>query len=183
MPNLQGFAVYTMPGTTLEVNLTDGLSAKDRRAWSDVISYKIKEKPLHGKIKDFSNAFGTLTYTPKEGYMGTDFFTFKVQLGSLSSNLATVAIIVDDDLTRASKITEQRKLGVGVLHHLRKSLTPATATDASSQMHSKTTNPMNEKASDDKDERPSVGMEMGSMGNRGRDSLTKTHQVNESVKL
>lgn len=85
------------------------------------IVFKI-EKPLHGKISEFSGVFGTLMYTPKPGFVGTDFFTFKLQLGSLSSILATVAITVDTDLTKARKIGEQRKLGSGVLQAKRSSL-------------------------------------------------------------
>jgi hypothetical protein len=42
MPNIQGFASCTLPATSLEINLSEGLSDKDKRAWSDVISYKIK---------------------------------------------------------------------------------------------------------------------------------------------
>jgi hypothetical protein len=80
------------------------------------------EKPLHGKITDFSKVFGTLVYTPKPGFMGTDFFTFKLVLGNQSSNLATIAITVDDDLTKAKKIAEQRKLGANVLQAKRSSL-------------------------------------------------------------
>jgi hypothetical protein len=67
MPNIQGFPVFTLPNTPLEINVSEAVSAKDMRTWRDVISFKIKEKPLHGKISDFSNTFGTLTYTPKTG--------------------------------------------------------------------------------------------------------------------
>lgn len=142
----------------------------------------ISEKPLHGKLRDFSNSFGALTYVPNHDFMGTDFFTFKVQLGSLSSNLATVAIIVDDDLTKARQISEQRKQGVGVLHNLRKSLTPGMTSGVSTEVKSKTSNPLAEGHYDKRN--TNEGVELGDVSNRGRGrSLTKSHQVNESVEL
>ncbi|WP_133159391.1 Ig-like domain-containing protein, partial [Solitalea longa] len=45
------------------------------------------------------NANGSFTYTPNAGFYGNDSFTYKVYDGSLSSNVATVAITVNRIIT------------------------------------------------------------------------------------
>lgn len=139
-------------------------------------------------------------YHPITGFIGTDFFTFKLQLGSLSSILATIAITVDDDLTKAKKITEQRKLGANVLQSkrgssrnslldtLKNTLIPGSLTYSSSKpladMDSKANNPLSRGGggSSDDDAKGDVELLDSSDFSRGR-GMTTTHQMNESMEL
>ncbi|MDQ4073712.1 MAG: cadherin-like domain-containing protein, partial [Thermoproteota archaeon] len=50
--------------------------------------------PRSGEIADLDAETGALTYTPSEGFIGTDRFTFKANDGSADSNTAEVTIMV-----------------------------------------------------------------------------------------
>ena len=119
--------------------------------------------------------------------MGTDFFTFKLQLGSLSSILATIAITVDDDLTKAKNIAGQRKLGANVLQAKRASLLdtfrnsriPGSLVVSSSEVSASTLNPMTAKR---EGKSKSTAVEMSQRDKGGR-SLAKSLELNESFNL
>ena len=116
--------------------------------------------------------------------MGTDFFTFKLQLGSLSTILATVAITVDEDERKAKKILEQRKLGAKVLNtkrstsfinSLRSSLTSG-ATATRSEVKEQTKSPLAYNHDNKSTEMTETDF------SRGR-SLTNSHHVTDNVTL
>jgi len=58
---------------------------------SDPLSYTVVSPPSHGVL---TGTAPDLTYTPAEGYLGADAFTFTVSDGSLTSDPATVSIAV-----------------------------------------------------------------------------------------
>jgi len=55
----------------------------------DALSYIIVTQPINGTL---SGSGSKLTYTPKKSYEGSDFFTYKVNDGTVDSNIATVFI-------------------------------------------------------------------------------------------
>lgn len=56
------------------------------------------ERPVHGKLNEYSTFYDHVTYTPAPEYCGMDFFTYHMVAGSLLTAPATVAIrIVDPD--------------------------------------------------------------------------------------
>ncbi|MFL6436450.1 MAG: Ig-like domain-containing protein, partial [Terriglobales bacterium] len=55
------------------------------------LTYTILSTPIHGTL---SGAAPNLTYTPANGYVGSDAFTFKANDGTADSNVATVSITV-----------------------------------------------------------------------------------------
>ena len=57
------------------------------------LSYAIVTQPAHGTLK-LSSASSAYTYTPANGYLGADSFTWKANDGSSDSNIATVSITV-----------------------------------------------------------------------------------------
>ena len=59
----------------------------------DTLYYTIISKPQHGTIK--LNRNGTYTYNPESNYHSTDNFTYQVNDGYASSNIATVMITVN----------------------------------------------------------------------------------------
>jgi hypothetical protein len=61
------------------------------------MSYVVVERPLHGRLNEYTTLSDFVTYTPNEGFSGTDFFTYRMQLGAISTAPATAAIVVDDD--------------------------------------------------------------------------------------
>lgn len=60
----------------------------------DPLTFSIADNPSHGSaiIRDAST--GTYTYTPVDGYSGSDSFTFKANDGHANSNIATIKITV-----------------------------------------------------------------------------------------
>ena len=84
-PVANGQAVSTTEDTAKPITLTgtdpDG----------DTLTYAIVAQPAHGSLT--GNA-PNITYTPVANYNGSDSFTFKVNDGTLDSNIATVAITV-----------------------------------------------------------------------------------------
>lgn len=79
-------SIETTQDTILEITLT----ASDIE--DDFLTYSIIDSPLHGIL---SGSAPNITYTPTDGYTGTDSFTFKINDGELDSNLATVSIVVN----------------------------------------------------------------------------------------
>jgi len=86
-PVAQDQAVTTDEDTAKEITLvasdTDG----------DPLTYSIVTQPQHGSLSLISG--NKLTYTPDENYNGTDSFTFKANDGTLDSNIAEVAILIE----------------------------------------------------------------------------------------
>lgn len=60
----------------------------------DPITFSLMSSPSHGTLSGFNPNTGAVTYTPNGNYNGPDSFTFRVNDGSLDSNIATVSITV-----------------------------------------------------------------------------------------
>jgi hypothetical protein len=91
--------VSTGFGVALDITLTG--SDVD----GDDLTFAVVDQPLHGTL---TGTAPDLTYTPEDGYSGTDSFTFQANDGTENSNVATVDITVtpqgtpdavDDELT------------------------------------------------------------------------------------
>ncbi|MCG3204488.1 MAG: hypothetical protein KCHDKBKB_01203 [Elusimicrobia bacterium] len=80
------------------------LSASDGDG--DTLTYSIVLTPSHGTLSAVSG--NQVTYTPAAGYNGSDSFTYKVNDGSVDSNVATVSIQVNavNDAPMASNVSE-----------------------------------------------------------------------------
>src|SRR5207247_2760029 len=78
-------AVVTEEDTAKEITL--GVTDPD----STTVTYTIGTPPAHGTL---SGTAPTLTYTPALNYNGPDRFTYKVNDGTLDSNVGTVSITV-----------------------------------------------------------------------------------------
>lgn len=59
----------------------------------DAMTYRLTVAPTHGTIT--FNEDGTFTYTPDEGFVGTDRFSFVANDGSLDSNESSITLNVD----------------------------------------------------------------------------------------
>ncbi len=79
--------------TTLE-NTPKIITLTGSDADGDAIAFTIVERPAHGDIAGFNRATGALVYTPTNGYLGTDSFTFVAEDGMSNSAVATVTIAV-----------------------------------------------------------------------------------------
>ena len=66
------------------------------------LTYSIVTQPSHGSVSIINAATGAYTYTPSSGYVGADSFTFKANDGYLDSNVATVAVSVNDNAPTAN---------------------------------------------------------------------------------
>jgi tetratricopeptide (TPR) repeat protein/plastocyanin/sugar lactone lactonase YvrE len=89
VPVANNKAVTTNHDTPVKITL----SASD--ADNDALEFTIGSFPSHGSLSGFDTATNGVTYTPNQGYVGKDSFTFKVSdsKGSVS-NTATVSIAI-----------------------------------------------------------------------------------------
>ena len=75
----------------------DDLLANDTSIDGSPLSIQVTSIPNHGTLTE--NLDGTLTYTPEEGFWGTDSFSYQAVNGSLESNVAKVFLLVTDPLS------------------------------------------------------------------------------------
>jgi 3-phytase len=61
----------------------------------DPLTYLIDQQPANGALSGLSQTSPNATYTPNQGFSGVDSFTFHVNDGTVSSNIATVAVTVN----------------------------------------------------------------------------------------
>ena len=85
--NTAPVAVNQSLNTNIDVALNVILQGQD--ADNDPLSYSIESPPVNGALVGSGN---TYTYTPNAGYSGSDSFSFIVDDGLLSSDVATVTI-------------------------------------------------------------------------------------------
>jgi uncharacterized delta-60 repeat protein len=90
-PVARDYSYSTDQGTPLTVP-TPGVLANDSDADGDPITAVLATGPAHGTLTLNSN--GAFTYTPAAGFTGRDSFTYRASDGTLTSNVATVAITV-----------------------------------------------------------------------------------------
>eukprot|EP01039_Chlorochromonas_danica_P007318 gene7318-8097_t len=108
LPSVMASQLTTTCDTPLSIFLPNGLSKAELNRWRDAVSYSVVERPAHGKLSDYNTVADYVTYTPVAGYVGTDFFTYRMQLGSVSTHPVTVAINVVDAATQiAGGVTEE----------------------------------------------------------------------------
>ena len=69
-----------------------GVLANDVDAEGSPLTVSIVDQPAHGSVTLNSN--GSFTYTPTQGFSGSDSFTYRANDGTSNSNLATVSITV-----------------------------------------------------------------------------------------
>lgn len=98
-PGWLGFHDWTQPSALVskEVVQQDGagkflLSASDPDPGQQ-LTFSIVTQPVHGTVATDGSA--SATYTPEQGYAGTDSLTFRAFDGWLNSNVATVTIKVN----------------------------------------------------------------------------------------
>lgn len=94
IPSLQDDQVVTPVNEPIVVFLAKGLSKSLLNGWRDNMSYNVTTKPTHGVLSDYSTSNDYLTYTPNEKYLGSDFFTYYLKLGSMNTAPATIALTV-----------------------------------------------------------------------------------------
>jgi hypothetical protein len=98
LPTITGKHYITRMNQPIEIILTNGikdLSTLDK--FRDVLFYVVGEQPTHGRVSSISTTEDTLTYSPLTGYTGSDFFTYRIQLGSQATSSVTVSIEVVRD--------------------------------------------------------------------------------------
>ena len=83
----------------------------------DTLTPEIADRPGHGAVE--VNDDGTITYTPDDGFKGTDSFTYRATDGDLTSNPATVTITVANAapvaLDDTASTDTNQEVGIGVL--------------------------------------------------------------------
>ncbi len=90
-PVANGESYSTPQGTALTVN-APGVLGNDTDAQSDPLSAVLDAAPAHGSLT--LNPNGSFTYTPANGYAGTDSFTYHANDGQLNSAIVTVSLTI-----------------------------------------------------------------------------------------
>src|SRR6202008_606753 len=83
---------YTTDEDTALTVAAPGVLGNDTDVDSTTLTAVVVAPPAHGTLTLHAN--GGFTYTPAANYNGADSFTYKVNDGSLDSNVATVSITV-----------------------------------------------------------------------------------------
>lgn len=99
-------AFYTSISTDLVVSTSSTpahLLANDLDIDGGAITSSVVANPTSGPLIAFGTN-GTFTYRPNTGFVGVDRFTYKVNDGSLDSNVATVTIAVGTKLLAAQNL-------------------------------------------------------------------------------
>lgn len=122
-------AFYTSISTDLVVSTSSNpahLLANDLDIDGGSITSSVVANPTSGTLIAFGTD-GTFTYRPNTGFVGVDSFTYKVNDGSLDSNVATVTVAVGTKLLAAQNLPSntsiQSQLTTGNLS-LTEQLTP-----------------------------------------------------------
>jgi len=90
-PNVYNQDYSTYKETAVDINVLSG----DSDANTSTKTPSIVGSPRHGVISGaFGSGDGIVTYTPVNGYVGKDSFTFKVNDTITDSNVATVYITI-----------------------------------------------------------------------------------------
>ena len=76
----------------LEVNNLSGVLVNDYDNENDILTASLAGKPAHGSLN--FNSDGSFKYTPDNGYVGNDSFSYTAYDGLLKSNTAVVEIVV-----------------------------------------------------------------------------------------
>ncbi|WP_254275463.1 Ig-like domain-containing protein [Halomonas sp. 3H] len=88
-PLAQDDTASTVEGSVVQIAVLENDSDPD----GDPLTVGAVTQPSHGSVT--INADGTLTYTPNEGFVGTDSFTYQASDGDLLSDPATVQVTVE----------------------------------------------------------------------------------------
>ncbi len=79
---------------TTDENESASGTLKARDPDGDQLTFSIVDEPQHGSVKLDDATTGAYTYTPSDGYSGSDSFTFKANDGHADSNVAAISITV-----------------------------------------------------------------------------------------
>ena len=94
---------YTPLNTTLNGS---GIMSNDWDPDGGTLTASVVANPSHGSLSSFTGSTGAFTFVPTTGYVGLDSFTYKVNDGSLDSNVATVSIAVGGNTGARTNVDE-----------------------------------------------------------------------------
>lgn len=105
--NIAPVAVSSSISTNEDQTVSGTLRGSD--ADGDALLFTLVAQPAHGRVKLIDAAAGTFSYTPNTDFNGTDSYTFMVDDGKVTSNIAAVSVEViaaaDPSLVEDSTIT------------------------------------------------------------------------------
>ena len=99
----QSVTTYSDKSISINLDATD----KD----GDSLTYSLTSSPNHGSLSSFDKNTGTVVYTPKSGYTGSDGFTFTANDKSSTSNAAKVSITVNSVSSGTTKAFSMAAVG------------------------------------------------------------------------
>ncbi|MBI2804442.1 MAG: tandem-95 repeat protein [Planctomycetes bacterium] len=94
LPVAEADEFYLHAGLVLALDATDGVMHNDYDAGYDALTAEKMSDPLHGTL--VFNADGSFTYQADAGYVGDDFFSYRLSDGASTSSTAVVTIHVEN---------------------------------------------------------------------------------------
>ena len=88
------------------------IMANDLDVDGGTLTASVVANPAHGTLTSFTGSTGALTFVPTTGYVGLDSFTYKVNDGSLDSNVTTVGIAIGGNFGVRTNLGENPRDGM-----------------------------------------------------------------------
>jgi V8-like Glu-specific endopeptidase len=95
--------MYPVSGSRLVVSAAGGVLANDRAQDRNALQALLVNPTAHGNL-DFTGD-GSFTYTPANGFTGTDSFQYRVVAGATAGNVVTVTLRVGVDVPNQARRT------------------------------------------------------------------------------
>ena len=93
-PDIGSQHVHGLAGVPMPILLPAGVPPALLQAWKGNIRYVIINKPIHGTLSEYSTTNDFITYHADKDFVGTDFFVFRGEMGSLRTAPTCVTISV-----------------------------------------------------------------------------------------
>ena len=79
------------------VNAERRIMLKGEDSQGRALSFKIVQAPRHGTLSEIRYPDNSVVYTPQDGFVGDDYFTYVARNNYMESNVAAVAIKIRDN--------------------------------------------------------------------------------------
>ncbi|HEY0098388.1 MAG TPA: Ig-like domain-containing protein [Pyrinomonadaceae bacterium] len=96
---------FTVPvassfSATVATNRQNAIQLQGSDAEGTALTYATTSTPSHGSLSNLNSSTGVVVYTPTDGYVGADSFTYTVASGGDTSTAGTVTLAVTNAKTR-----------------------------------------------------------------------------------
>ena len=102
VPVISSQHLHTFSDSPIAVRLSAGVPPAVLTNWKENLEFFVLNPPTHGTLNGMNTKSEFLTYTPEDGFVGTDLFTYRAEMGTLHTVPATVTISIDGNILSES---------------------------------------------------------------------------------